>query len=635
MYSLPSYQTQGLWPASAHLADAHSRWLTSEALLTSRCAGQARRPLTPPQDMNSLAPTYRSYESNYQEPGRYSGERHPSSKSYLSQYDSATESSEMQKASSQQYTKAYTQTSSSRQSSPSLSQQSFSATSQTRKGSQQSLIAPSLQIPNTINNSRGSLSDLAAQITCLFWFESSAVLDYAEGLDSTATIPQSLCSETIPTTGFRKWVTTILSTTQVAQNVILLALLFIYRLKRQNPSVRGKPGSEYRLLTVALMLGNKFLDDNTYTNKTWAEVSGISVMEVHIMEVEFLSNMKYNLFTSAAQWSTWQNQLGQFARFLEQATQSPKPQAAPALPLGQYSGSTLPSPPISFQASPPRTFTPAMVNQQRVTTGVSQMLQASSARPSPYKTTSNLASGSRKRGFEDDEEELANSAKRVMYNQPQYTRRLSQNDGSSMSRMYDLPQQQHAPSTTSVYQAMGQTRASVQSSQRENYVPPHLPPLSQQLKPSPASWQSTPISLAANSSSLAMALQSARTSRNQSPYLSSTNVSPTNTALLPATPQNGQSPSVFLAQRDSPYKPVRGVHTLLVPPPSRAMNQADHVRNNQMHYQPLGRPFNERQAGKLPYIALNQWFDGMQKASIPLEQWQNTAYNPNPNQHIR
>jgi len=54
-----------------------------------------------------------------------------------------------------------------------------------------------------------------------------------------------------------KWVTTILSTTQVTQNVIILALLFIYRLKTQNTTVKGKLGSEYRLLTVALMLGNK------------------------------------------------------------------------------------------------------------------------------------------------------------------------------------------------------------------------------------------------------------------------------------------------------------------------------------------------------------------------------------------
>ena len=57
--------------------------------------------------------------------------------------------------------------------------------------------------------------------------------------------------------GFRKWVVSILSTTQVSQNVILLALMFIYRLKKLNPGVKGKLGSEFRLFTVALMLGNK------------------------------------------------------------------------------------------------------------------------------------------------------------------------------------------------------------------------------------------------------------------------------------------------------------------------------------------------------------------------------------------
>ena len=66
-----------------------------------------------------------------------------------------------------------------------------------------------------------------------------------------------LADDAQPRMAFRKWATTLLSTTQVSQNVILLALLFIYRLKTQNPQVRGKPGSEYRLLTVALMLGNK------------------------------------------------------------------------------------------------------------------------------------------------------------------------------------------------------------------------------------------------------------------------------------------------------------------------------------------------------------------------------------------
>jgi hypothetical protein len=91
-------------------------------------------------------------------------------------------------------------------------------------------------------------------MTCLFWFESTSKLKTIE--ERVNTLP-SLVPEAFPTPGFKKWVTNILSTTQVSQNVILLALMFIYRLKKFNPAVRGKKGSEFRLMTIALMLGNK------------------------------------------------------------------------------------------------------------------------------------------------------------------------------------------------------------------------------------------------------------------------------------------------------------------------------------------------------------------------------------------
>lgn len=167
---------------------------------------------------------------------------------------------------------------------------------------------------------------------------------------------QPLVPDATPTTGFRKWVATILTTTQVAQNVILLALLFIYRLKQTNPTVKGKPGSEYRLLTVALMLGNKFLDDNTYTNKTWAEVSGISVQEVHVMEVEFLSNMRYSLYTSKEQWEKWHTTLGKFGTYFHRASKiavsgNKSPTGPPTPSLG-VSPNYVPSPPTALQTSP-------------------------------------------------------------------------------------------------------------------------------------------------------------------------------------------------------------------------------------------------------------------------------------------
>jgi hypothetical protein len=70
------------------------------------------------------------------------------------------------------------------------------------------------------------------------------------------------------------------------------------------------------MLTVALLLGSKFLDDNTFQNKSWAEVSNIPVAELNSMELEWLFAFDWKIhdriydqqdgFASwRAHWDTW------------------------------------------------------------------------------------------------------------------------------------------------------------------------------------------------------------------------------------------------------------------------------------------------------------------------------------------
>jgi hypothetical protein len=57
------------------------------------------------------------------------------------------------------------------------------------------------------------------------------------------------------------------------------------------------------------MLANKFLDDATFTNKTWSEVSGMKVHDLNIMEAEFLEALEYNLHIGEHEYSTWKHLL--------------------------------------------------------------------------------------------------------------------------------------------------------------------------------------------------------------------------------------------------------------------------------------------------------------------------------------
>ncbi|KAF9939497.1 hypothetical protein BGZ67_009428 [Mortierella alpina] len=108
---------------------------------------------------------------------------------------------------------------------------------------------------------------------------------------------------------FKKFCLKVLSATQLSSSVILLSLKYIQKLLKNNPSIHGQQGSEFRLFTVSLMLANKFLDDNTFTNKTWSQVTGISVKEINVMEMEFLNQVQFSLFVSEAEYLDWLHSL--------------------------------------------------------------------------------------------------------------------------------------------------------------------------------------------------------------------------------------------------------------------------------------------------------------------------------------
>lgn len=66
---------------------------------------------------------------------------------------------------------------------------------------------------------------------------------------------------------FKVYVQKVLKATQISCTCMILALHYIQRLRAAYPSIRASIGSEVRLFTTALVLANKYLDDNTFTNK--------------------------------------------------------------------------------------------------------------------------------------------------------------------------------------------------------------------------------------------------------------------------------------------------------------------------------------------------------------------------------
>ncbi|KAF2133596.1 hypothetical protein P153DRAFT_353925 [Dothidotthia symphoricarpi CBS 119687] len=107
---------------------------------------------------------------------------------------------------------------------------------------------------------------------------------------------------------FRKWVHQVLCATRLPSATILLSMFY---LSTRMPMLAGEPKIDhhlFRLLTIALVLGSKFLDDNTFINRSWSEVSGIPVGELNRLEMEWLNAIDYKLHRDPSEhqgWRTW------------------------------------------------------------------------------------------------------------------------------------------------------------------------------------------------------------------------------------------------------------------------------------------------------------------------------------------
>ncbi|KAI9840380.1 MAG: hypothetical protein M1838_004079 [Thelocarpon superellum] len=97
---------------------------------------------------------------------------------------------------------------------------------------------------------------------------------------------------------FRKFVVQILSSTRLPSSTILLGLYYL-NIRMNMLSAHGRhetsSGQVYRMLTIALLLGSKFLDDNTFQNRSWSEVTSLPVSELNTLEVEWLVAIDWNL----------------------------------------------------------------------------------------------------------------------------------------------------------------------------------------------------------------------------------------------------------------------------------------------------------------------------------------------------
>ena len=353
------------------------------------------------------------------------------------------------------------------------------------------------------------------------------------------------------------------------------------------------------------------------------------------MEVEFLSNMRYGLLTCKEQWQEWLKKLACYHDYCERARVEERMRQAQPISTHipsptHHRFSPVPSPtsiiPTTMQATP--TTMMAYTPTSALGNGSIPQNWNSSFQPAP--TVSPLAARpsqgvARKRSLEGGEP-VEPIPKRV----PRQPTHGQPTHGMGSSN--------RVPSTTGYEPArLPIPHLTLDTSQAvQPVVPPpqpsypsqtsvSLPPLGSGMRAMSTVYPAVTTTWAPQGSIMA-------TCGPQTPsYTAPSNFgtpskrhSPSSLTAFASSPLTepfgthtpiSNSPSIYLQQRASPYKPVRRVSTLLYPPPSMPLSEY-HLGSSQMHYQPLGRR-NDLRSGIVPEFLPSTYIGGRPTSQTP------------------
>ncbi|PWN48984.1 hypothetical protein IE53DRAFT_168872 [Violaceomyces palustris] len=118
-----------------------------------------------------------------------------------------------------------------------------------------------------------------------------------------------------PSPAFRRFAHQVLAQTLLSPTAYLLAVMYALRLPNLALLPDGSMDPEaielfaqppsaapFKLFTLGMMIANKHLDDNTFLNKTWNEVTGIPLIELNQIESYFLRKCSYEVTVPNESW---------------------------------------------------------------------------------------------------------------------------------------------------------------------------------------------------------------------------------------------------------------------------------------------------------------------------------------------
>lgn len=98
---------------------------------------------------------------------------------------------------------------------------------------------------------------------------------------------------------FEQRLVLVLNATRLGKSSVLLGMAYLTKKKRLSNIILTTQSEVYLHIVISLILGNKYNDDNTFTNRSWSNATGIPLEQLNAAEREWLLNNQFDLHLTA------------------------------------------------------------------------------------------------------------------------------------------------------------------------------------------------------------------------------------------------------------------------------------------------------------------------------------------------
>ncbi|XVF49450.1 hypothetical protein PTKIN_Ptkin04bG0013100 [Pterospermum kingtungense] len=140
-------------------------------------------------------------------------------------------------------------------------------------------------------------------------FLSSLLQRVAEGNDNSREFQSQKVSVfhglTRPTISIRSYLERIFKYANCSPSCFVVAYVYLDRFAKMQPSLPINSFNVHRLLITSVLVSAKFMDDMYYNNAYYAKVGGISIIEMNLLEMDFLFGLGFQLNVTPATFNTY------------------------------------------------------------------------------------------------------------------------------------------------------------------------------------------------------------------------------------------------------------------------------------------------------------------------------------------